>query len=413
MGDLMMTVGGLFFLLVFSFLSFIFIVWFLSLFVKKKGYEHEPPVSILIPAYNEGKNIRHCLESVRKSTYPKEKMELILIDDGSTDDTIKIAKQLGATVITQDHKGKSAALNLGLQHAKHEFVFTLDADTVIEPHCLAELVKPFAEFDVGATTGNSKVKNTNTFVGMFQNVEYNYNNLIRSSFSKLFKNGIWFFGALACYRKDLLLKIGGFKTDTLAEDMDTALEIKTEGFRTVNVQNALGYTIVPSTIRELYTQRARWWIGTLQSLLKNKSLFTKNSSASIKFLFINQFWWSFYAFISLPIIIYQVNYWLPYNSQDLFMLAGYLFRWFTLTGPVYVLYKIPDWGISLYSIFGVLSGIISTIMILAAIRMFKDKSHFKNFFVLIFYFPYTILLNMVIFLSILRCHFWANKYFIK
>lgn len=413
MTDAVMMMGGIFFLLVFSFLFFIFTVWFFSLFVKKENYQYEPNVSILIPAYNEEKNIGHCLESVNKSDYPKEKMEIILIDDGSADNTMKIAQKNGANVITQNHKGKSAALNLGLHHAKHEFIFTLDADTVIEPHCLRELVRPFAEHDVGATTGNSKVKNTNTMVGMFQSVEYNYNNLIRSSFSKLFKNGIWFFGALACYRKKLLLKIGGFKTDTLAEDMDTALEIKQEGYRTVNVQNALGYTMAPSTVRELYRQRARWWIGTLQSLLKNRSLFTKKSSASIKFLFINQFWWSFYAFLSLPIIIYQVNYWLPYNSQDFLTLAGYLFRWFTLTGPVYVLYKIPEWGISMYSIFGVLSGIISTVMIVAAIRMFSDRSHFKNIFVLVFYFPYTILLNIVILLSILRCRFWAHKYFIK
>ena len=94
-------------------------------------------------------------------------------------------------------------------------------------------------------------------------------------------------------------------------------------------------------------------------------------------------------------------------------LSGYLFRWFSLLGPIYVIYKIPVWGLSYYSFFGVLSGIISAILIIAAIRMFKDKLHLKNIFAIFFYFPYTIVLNMIIFLSLLRFRFWKNQFFIR
>ena len=266
---------------------------------------------------------------------------------------------------------------------------------------------------VGAATGNSKVKNNKSLLGIFQNIEYHYNNLIRSSFSNLFNNGIWFFGALACYRKDVLKKINYFKTDTLTEDMDIALEIRKAGFTTINVYKATGFTIVPKTLRELYNQRARWWMGVLQSLVKNKQLFHRKSSPAILFLFINQFWWTFYAFLSLPAIIYQVNYWLPYNTTTFAALFGYLFRWFSLLGPIYVIYKIPEWGLSYYSFFGVLSGIISAFLIIASIRMFKDKLNIKNMVAIFFYFPYTIILNIIILLSLLRFSFLKNKFFIR
>ncbi|HLD86572.1 MAG TPA: glycosyltransferase [Candidatus Nanoarchaeia archaeon] len=411
--DIIMSAGAVFFLILFLFLLFIFVVILCSFFVKapkgKKGYS--PKVSILIPAYNEEKSIKDCLDSIRNLEYPKGLLEVIVIDDGSADRTARIAKTSGAKVIKARHQGKSAALNLGVEKASHPILFTIDADTVLEKGCLKELVSPLQEGDVGATTGNSQVKNSNTLIGAFQNIEYHYNNLIRLGFSRVFRNGIWFFGALACYRKSALKLIGGFKRDTMAEDMDIALELRKAGFRSVNVAGAIGHTIAPKSVKELYHQRFRWWLGTLQALYKNRSLFSKKSPPSINFLFINQFWWSFYAFISLPLIIYQVKYWMP--QEGFLAIFGYLFRWFTLSGPFYVLYKIPDWGISALSIFGVLSGILSAAMILIAIRTFKDRMSPRNLLVIFSYFPYTILLNILIALSIIRYRLRPKRFFIK
>ncbi len=400
-------------MILFSFLLFIFVVYILSRFKKSEYGDYEPKVSVVIPAYNEGKNLRGCIEAIKESEYPKDKMEVIVVDDGSTDDTIDIAKDLGVKVLEQNHLGKSEALNLGTRNAKNDFILTIDADTIIEKECIKEIVKPLSDKKVGATTGVSTVRNNKGMIAIFQNIEYHYNNLIRNSFSRMFNNGIWFFGALACYRKSTIEEIGFFKTDTMTEDMDTALEIKKAGYTTINVHNAVGKTIAPTTIRELYHQRSRWWIGVLQSLVKNKKLFSYKSSPAILFLFINQFWWTFYSFLSLPAIAFQVNYWLPYNMGSFSSLFGYLFRWFSLLGPIYVIYKIPVWGLSYYSFFGVLSGIISAVLIVAAIRMFKDRLHFKNIFAIFFYFPYTIVLNMIILISLLRFRFWKNKFFIR
>jgi cellulose synthase/poly-beta-1,6-N-acetylglucosamine synthase-like glycosyltransferase len=412
--DQVMFWGGALYFLLFLFLFSIFVVVMASfLLAKEKHRNFTPLVSIIVPAYNEEQHIGACINALKRLAYPKDTIEIIVVDDGSTDNTTTIAKKAGVRVIQSKHEGKVAALNLGVKHAKHEILFTVDADTLVDKKCLKELIAPFADEDVGAATGNSAIYNRNSMLGAFQTIEYYYNNLIRTSFSKVFRNGIWFFGALACYRKSALRKVGFFKRDTLAEDMDTALLLRKAGYRTVNVQRATGYTIAPATVMELFRQRRRWWIGTLQSLAKSKELFSLRSPMSINFLFINQWWWSFYAFISLPLIAYQVNFWLPYNMQDLAQAFWYLFRWFTLSGPFYVLYKIPEWGISGYSIFGVLSGVISFIMIVMAMQIFKAKYAWRTLLAIFFYFPYTILLNTLIALSIIRHILKKERFFIS
>ncbi|MBI2107704.1 glycosyltransferase family 2 protein [Candidatus Woesearchaeota archaeon] len=417
MENIIMALGGMMFFVLFMFLAFVFIIFVISKFKKDIEHEFEPKVTIVVPSYNEEKNIAVCIDSIINSSYPGEKMEIICVDDGSTDSTLRLLKDYekkhaNIRVLSQKHGGKVEALNLGVSKASNGYVLTIDADTGIERNCIREIVKPFADSNVGATSGSSIVRNKKSFVGVFQNIEYHYNNLIRKSFSSVFDNGIWFFGALACYRKDVLQKIGFFKKDTLTEDMDSVLEIRKAGYKIINVHNAMGHTIVPDSIKGLYRQRSRWWIGVLQSLFKNRKLFSFSSSPSILFLFVNQFWWSFYAFVSLPLIAYQVNYWFPYNTGILGMLS-YLFRWFSASGPFYVLYKLPEWGFSYYSIFGVLSGIISIVMIIAAIRAFNDRIDIRNIFAIFFYFPYTIILNMIVLISLLRFNFWKNRHFIS
>lgn len=412
--NLIMNLSSVLFLILFSFLLFVFLIFVISWFTKKRQMAFEPNISIIIPAYNEEKNIPKCVDSIYNSDYRSSKIEVIVVDDGSTDNTLSaLRKYKGVKVLKQDHKGKSDALNLGLKHSKNGFVVSIDADSTLDRNCIRELVKPLIDPKIGATTGTSKVKNIKNIWAVFQNIEYHYNNLIRKSFSSVFGNGIWFFGALACYRKSVIEKIGFFKKDTLTEDMDIALEIYKAGYKTFHVYNAYCSTIVPSTLKELYSQRARWWMGVLQSLIKNKNLFSSKSCPSILFLFINQFWWSFYAILSLPVIIYQVMYWLPYNTANFFAFSGYIFRWFSLSGPFYVIYKIPEWGLDFYNSFGVFSGIISAVLIVASIKIFEDRVNFKNSFALFFYFPYTIILNIIISIGIISHLYTKKRYFIR
>lgn len=416
--DTIMAIGIWIFGILFLFLMLVFTTAIISMFKREKQVDYEPEVSVIVPCYNEEKNIANCLDAIYALDYPKEKMEIIVVNDGSTDNTPRILneykkKYKDLTIIKGKHEGKSASLNLGVKKTSYDIILSVDADTTIDKESLSRLVRPFANPYVGATNGSCVARNSSSMISIFQKIEYHYNNLIRKSFSVLFKNGIWFFGAFACYRKEALKKIGYFKKDTMTEDMDTAMGIYSAGYRTINVYNALGHTIVPHTLKQFYKQRMRWWIGALQTLKKNKLLFSTKSSPSIIFLFVSQYWWSFFAVISFPLIAYQVYYWLPYNMESSITLFMYFFRWFSLLGPFYVIYKIPQWGVSLYSIFGVLSGIISVFLIIKAVYMFKDKLYLKNILGIFFYFPYTIILNSIILISLIKIIFLKKRYFIS
>jgi len=416
--DIVMDVAMYVFAILFAFLTFTFGTAIISSFKKKKFEDFEPKVSVVIPAYNEEKSIISCLDAIYSLDYPKNKIEVIAVDDGSTDKTMDFLKEYqkihpDLIILNGNHEGKVAGLNKGIKKARHDLIFAVDADTVIGKDVLSKLARPFADSKIGATNGSCVVKNPNSVLGVFQSLEFHCNSLMRKSFSNLFNNGIWFFGAFACYRKKALEKIGYINRNTLVEDMDTAMSLYKAGYRTINVPDALGYTLVHSNFKKFFNQRVRWWLGGLRTLGKNKKMFSVKSNPSILFLFINQYWWTLFALISFPLIAYQIYYWLPYNSQNFVSLFMYLFRWFSLAGPIYVLYKIPEWGISFYNIFGVLSGIMSVSFIIWAVYLFKDKLSLKNIAGIFFYFPYTIILNTIVVASVVMNIFLKKECFVS
>ncbi|MBI2134255.1 glycosyltransferase family 2 protein [Candidatus Woesearchaeota archaeon] len=395
--------SGLIFGVLLIFLAFIFTIFIISLFTRERAVDFKPNISIIVPAFNEEENLRECLLSIYSSSYPPDLMEVIVIDDGSTDRTAAIAREFSkAKLIAAPHNGKSNALNKGIEASSREFIVTVDADMVLDRKCIEELVKPFSNSNIGATTANCKVKNNNGILGLFQDIEYHYNNLISNSFSKVFKNSMWFFGAVACYRKDALKKAGSFKK-VLAEDMLIALDITKAGYKTANVQKAIGHTMVPASVTELFNQRYRWCIGGLQAVTKNRDMISQPSTF---FLAFTQFWGAIYSIICIPLIIYIFAYWLPSNSTSILTAAFYVFRWLNLFGIVYLIYKVNEWGIRYYTLFGVLSGIISTVMILASLRVFNAKISLKNILAITFYFPYTLMLNAIIAISIFSPDTW-------
>ena len=416
--DVFLNIGIVIFFLMFSMIMLTVVVLVLSHFKKKTYKKYEPKISILVPAYNEEKNIEECLSSIFKSDYPKSKYEVIVIDDGSTDNTHAILEKLqkryaNLVVIKGRHDGKSASLNLGLKKSNNEYILLIDADTTIKSDAIRKLVTPFSDKNIGATTGSCLVKNRKGILGAFQEVEYPYINLIRKSFSDAFSNVSWFLGAFSCYRRDVLEKIGDFKKDTQSEDIDISLEIYNKGYKVVNVFDAYAYTTIPLTIKGFVKQRVRWYVGVLQVMKKHAKIFSTKTNFSINYIFINQVWWSIYAFISLPLIAYQFFYWLPYNNQSFFSVFMYTFNWFSFFGAVKVIYMIPVWGLSFVSIFGVLSGIVSVYMLIYSVYLFDGKFTLRKIFAILFYFPYTILINLIVIFGVMDYLLFGKKYFKK
>ncbi|GAA3577104.1 bifunctional polysaccharide deacetylase/glycosyltransferase family 2 protein [Streptomyces osmaniensis] len=236
------------------------------------------PVSVIVPAYNEKECIANTLKSLAQSTHP---IEIIVVDDGSTDGTSEIARaaarELGMTnvrVIRQENAGKPAALNNGVRSAGHDIVVMMDGDTVFEPDTVRQLVQPFADPGVGAVAGNAKVGNRNTVIGAWQHIEYVMGfNLDRRMYD-LLRCMPTIPGAIGAFRREAVLEVGGMSEDTLAEDTDITIAMHRAGWRVVYQEHARAWTEAPGSLKQLWSQRYRWSYGTMQALWKHRRSLT-------------------------------------------------------------------------------------------------------------------------------------------
>ena len=235
-----------------------------------------PPISIVVAAYNEGKVITSTLQSVLNTAYQGE-IELIVIDDGSSDDTAVIVEHFAASeprirFHKQPNGGKSAALRTAMELVRHEFIVFLDADTRFERSTIDALLQPFADKAVGAVSGHAKVGNLRSFIARCQGLEYTCGfNLDRRAYA------VWNCitvapGAVSALRRSALEAAGGFSLDTLAEDTDLTLCLHRVGYRVAYAHDAIAWTEAPETLRTLAKQRFRWAFGTLQCLWKHADM---------------------------------------------------------------------------------------------------------------------------------------------
>ncbi|WP_392676420.1 bifunctional polysaccharide deacetylase/glycosyltransferase family 2 protein [Streptomyces sp. LN785] len=232
------------------------------------------PVSVIVPAYNEKECIANTLNSLAASTHP---IEIVVVDDGSTDGTAEIAESLGLTnvrVVRQPNAGKSAALNNGVRHARYDIVVMMDGDTVFEPDTVQRLVQPFGDPEVGAVAGNAKVGNRNTVIGAWQHIEYVMGfNLDRRMYD-LLRCMPTIPGAIGAFRREAVLGVGGMSEDTLAEDTDITIALHRAGWRVVYAEHARAWTEAPASPGQLWRQRYRWSYGTMQALWKHRKSVT-------------------------------------------------------------------------------------------------------------------------------------------
>jgi cellulose synthase/poly-beta-1,6-N-acetylglucosamine synthase-like glycosyltransferase/peptidoglycan/xylan/chitin deacetylase (PgdA/CDA1 family) len=231
-----------------------------------------PGISVVIPAFNEAAGIAATVRSMLASNYPGE-LEVIVVDDGSTDGTAGIVRRLrlpGVRVISQANAGKPAALNRGIAEAWFDVLVLVDGDTIFSRNALLRLALRMRDPNVGAVSGNTKVANRNGLLGRWQHLEYVMGfNLERRMFDVL--GAIPTVpGAIGAFKRATLADVGGLSGETLAEDTDLTMAICRSGWGVVYEPRALAWTEAPSSLRQLWRQRYRWCYGTMQSMWKHK-----------------------------------------------------------------------------------------------------------------------------------------------
>jgi len=240
----------------------------------RNGVEY-PPISLLVPAYNEGRVIESALKSLLELDYPH--YEIIVVDDGSTDDTLANASRMAGEyggcrvrVTTKKNGGKASALNAGLAMAEHPIVLCMDADSRLESGTLKSAVVHFRDPSVGAVAGNVKVVNRRNLWTRLQALEY-VEGLNMARRAQGFLNAVNIVpGPIGLFRRDVLLAVGGYDRDTFAEDADLTLKILTAGWKIRYEPRAVAWTEAPERLVDLIQQRYRWTRGILQALAKHK-----------------------------------------------------------------------------------------------------------------------------------------------
>jgi cellulose synthase/poly-beta-1,6-N-acetylglucosamine synthase-like glycosyltransferase/peptidoglycan/xylan/chitin deacetylase (PgdA/CDA1 family)/spore germination protein YaaH len=272
-----------------------------------------PPVSIIVPAYNEEVTAIKTIDSLLKTAYPN--FEIIFVDDGSKDKTYEMVNAAFGnhplvTVLTKPNGGKASALNFGITHAQCEFVVCIDADTQLKNDAVYHLMTYFTDDEIGAVAGTVKVGNENNIITRWQSIEYiTAQNMDRRAFDLI--NSITVVpGAIGAFRKSAVFKAGGFTYDTLAEDCDLTMRILKQGYIIKNCAEAIAYTEAPETLSALLKQRFRWSFGVIQSFWKNRSaLFNKK--------------YKFFGMVGMPnILIFQIVLPLFSPLADLMMVIG-------------------------------------------------------------------------------------------
>jgi len=225
-----------------------------------------PFASVMIPAYNEEKSIASTIESILKSDYPGG-FEVIVIDDGSKDNTLKIAKKYESKqvkVFTKENAGKARAMNFALTKVKGEIIFSMDADTFVEPDTMRKMVRYFRDKEVMSVTPAMLVYKPKSLLQRIQHIEYLLGVFLRRVFA--FLNAVYIApGAFSAYRKVFFDKYGGYDENNITEDLELALRIQYNGYQTENCPYAPVYTIVPKTFKPLLIQRRRWYYGLMKN----------------------------------------------------------------------------------------------------------------------------------------------------
>jgi len=246
-----------------------------NLFGRKLSFS--PMVTVIVPAYNEAEVIERTIRNLTSLDYPN--FEVLVIDDGSTDNTAAIAHyvaELSPTVpvqvLTQSNAGKAAALNHGLRTAIGDLILCVDADSNLRPHSLVEAVKHFQDPAVGAVAGFVEVGNQKDYLTRLQELEYLVGlNFTRRAMSYLGVVPI-IPGPSGLFRREALMGVGGFVEDKklFAEDAELTLRIIAQGWRVTSEERLAAVTEAPEDVKTLLRQRYRWNRGIYQALMRNQ-----------------------------------------------------------------------------------------------------------------------------------------------
>ncbi len=264
-----------------------------------------PSVAVIVPCWNEESTISNTLKSLLALDYPTNKLEIIVVDDGSTDSTFEVISEFtdaeNLKIFKKENGGKHSAMNYALERTEAEIVGCLDADSFVEPDALRKLVQHFADPTVASVTPSIKVHNASGLIQVIQKAEYGISIFLRKVFVSL--DALFITpGPFSFFRRSAIDHVGQWRNAHMTEDLEMGLRLQQAHLRIENEPGAIVYTTAPDTLAKLYKQRVRWTYGFLRNAYEYRHMFFNKEYGNLGLLVLPM------AAISILVALYITAY---------------------------------------------------------------------------------------------------------
>ncbi len=357
-----------------------------------KGPNNFPSVTVVVPCYNEEKTVVKTIESLLALDYPKDKLSLLVVNDGSTDNTLNVVrehfKNHGQIQIhDKENGGKYTALNFAISKAETELISCLDADSFVDREALKRMVPMFENKEIMAVIPSVKIWKPRSILQHIQKVEYSWGIFLRRLLSSL--NALYVTpGPFSVFRTKVFKELGGYKHAHHTEDMEMAMRMQKHGYKIVNSHSAFVYTVGPEKLKGLYKQRVRWTYGFLNNVIDYKDMLFNKKFGNI-------------GMLVLPIAtvsVFAIMYMSVMAVMEVINRVGEEYLRFEAVGWTYSLpsFGSIDWfSINLGSLFFISLTILSLTLFIVFLSLRLSDGKFKftrgilyYFFIYIFIVPF-------------------------
>jgi cellulose synthase/poly-beta-1,6-N-acetylglucosamine synthase-like glycosyltransferase len=249
-----------------------------------QGVKRYPTVTIIVPFLNEKTTISQTIYSLLNLDYPKNKLKIMLVDDGSTDNTWatlqKFQNNPQIEMYQKENGGKYTALNFGLSKIDTELVGCLDADSYVDKDALKHIVAYFQDKETMAVAPSVKLWKPQGILQLLQKVEYGFGIFTRKLYH--YMQAVYITpGPFSIFRKEVFETLGGYKHAHNTEDIEIALRMQKNGYKIAHAHSAVVYTVPPRTVPKLLKQRVRWSYGFIKNAQDYKDMFFQKKYGNV------------------------------------------------------------------------------------------------------------------------------------
>lgn len=260
-----------------------------------------PSVTVIVPCFNEERTVSKTIASLIALDYPKDRLRIIAVNDGSTDTTALVLKELkkshGIEIISKENGGKHTALNLAIKGVTSDFLACLDADSYVETDALKKLIARFLDPSVMAVVPSLHIYEPKTIIQRIQAIEYRFSVFLRKIFAEL--DALYVTpGPFSVFRKEVFETLGLYRKAHNTEDLEMALRMQAAHLKIANAHDARVHTSSPRTIRSLYKQRVRWTSGFIKNAFDYRRLLFKPAYGTFGMIVMP------FAFLSIISVVY-------------------------------------------------------------------------------------------------------------